>query len=205
MADTNLANQAHPDGTFPTTCWECSTCCGALATVREGRVVDFAPNRNHPYSKGAFCIKGIRGAPGITYGPTRLQRPRRRLGGRGEGRWAEIAWDEALGEMADRLAQVCQKYGPEAIVGATSGAYFSRSVILALTLRSIGSPNWMINQDLCGCRAVSARLMGLTSRWRRHRKCPRGVNRRPQSIDRRPSRMGGAQGRQEARRAHDRD
>ena len=55
-----------------------------------------------------------------------------------------------------------QKHGPEAIVGATSGAYFSRSVILALMLRSIGSPNWMINQDLCGgCRAVSARTMGL--------------------------------------------
>ena len=34
--------------------------------------------------------------------------------------------------MADRLARVRQKYGPEAIVGATSGAYFSRSVILAL-------------------------------------------------------------------------
>ena len=50
----------------------------------------------------------------------------------------------------------------EAIVGATSGAYFSRSLILALTLRSIGSPNWMINQDLCGgCRAVSARVTGL--------------------------------------------
>ena len=86
----------------------------------------------------------------------------RRAGARGEGKWARVSWDEALEEMAERLAQVRQKYGPEAIVGATSGAYFSRSVILALTLRSIGSPNWMINQDLCGgCRAVSARAMGL--------------------------------------------
>ena len=148
--------------TYPTTCWECSTCCGALATVRDGRVVDFAPNRDHPYSKGAFCIKGIRGAPGITYGANRLLHPMRRTGARGEGKWARVSWDEALDEMADGLARVRQKYGPEAIVGATSGAYFSRSVILALTLRSIGSPNWMINQDLCGgCRAVSARVMGL--------------------------------------------
>ena len=154
--------QGPADGTYPTTCWECSTCCGALATVRDGRVVDFAPNRDHPYSKGAFCIKGIRGAPGITYGPNRLLHPMRRTGARGEGKWARISWDEALDEMADGLARVRQKYGPEAIVGATSGAYFSRSVILALTLRSIGSPNWMINQDLCGgCRAVSARVMGL--------------------------------------------
>jgi thiosulfate reductase / polysulfide reductase chain A len=151
------------DGVYPTTCWECSTCCGALATVRGGRVVEYAPNRDHPYSKGAFCIKGMRGAPAITYGPSRLLHPMRRVGARGEGKWARISWDEALEEMATQLHRVRQQYGPRAIVGATSGAYFSRSVILALTLRSIGSPNWMINQDLCGgCRAVSARTMGLT-------------------------------------------
>ncbi|MFZ0850435.1 MAG: molybdopterin-dependent oxidoreductase, partial [Hyphomicrobiaceae bacterium] len=151
-----------PDGTYPTTCWECSTCCGALATVRDGRVVDFAPNPDNPHSKGAFCIKGIRGAPGITYAQSRLLYPMRRTGPRGGGQWARISWDKALDEMANRLAAVRHRYGPEAIVGATSGAYFSRSVILALTMRSIGSPNWMINQDLCGgCRAVSARITGL--------------------------------------------
>jgi len=150
------------DGTYPTTCWECSTCCGAVATVRDGRVTEFGPYRSHPYSRGAFCIKGIRGAPGSTYSESRLLHPMRRLGERGEGKWARISWDEALDEMAERLAAVRQAYGPEAIVGATSGAYFSRSVILALALRSIGSPNWMINQDLCGgCRAVSARVTGL--------------------------------------------
>jgi len=150
------------DGTYPTTCWECSTCCGALATVSAGRVVAFAPNPQHPYSKGAFCIKGMRGAPGITYGQHRLLHPMRRTGARGEGAWTRISWEEALEEMAQRLAAVRSQFGPEAIVGATSGAYFSRSLILALTLRSIGSPNWMINQDLCGgCRAVSARVMGL--------------------------------------------
>src|SRR5262245_34280991 len=150
------------DGTFATTCWECSTCCGALATVRAGRVVEFGPNPAHPYSKGAFCIKGIRGAPGITYGQNRLLYPLRRTGARGEGSWLRISWNDALEEMAEGLAKVRQRYGAEAIVGATSGAYFSRSLILALTLRSIGSPNWMINQDLCGgCRAVSARVTGL--------------------------------------------
>jgi anaerobic selenocysteine-containing dehydrogenase len=158
-----MSGTARPeDGTYATTCWECSTCCGALATVRDGRVVAFAPNPDHPYSKGAFCIKGIRGAPGITYGENRLLYPMRRTRARGEGAWARISWEDALEEMAERLATVRQKYGAEAIVGATSGAYFSRSLILALTMRSIGSPNWMINQDLCGgCRAVSARVMGL--------------------------------------------
>jgi len=147
---------------YPSTCWECSVCCGSLLTVENQRVTEIAPNPEHPYSHGAFCIKGIRGALGVTYGPTRILHPMRRTSARGEGQWQRISWDEALDEMADRLAVVRGQYGPQSIAGAVSGAYFSRGVIVALLLRSIGSPNWMINQDLCGgCRAISARAMGL--------------------------------------------
>lgn len=150
------------DGVFATTCWECSTNCGALATVKDGRVVKYGPNPDAPHSKGAFCIKGIRGAPGLVNGENRLLYPMRRTGQRGEGKWAQITWDEALDEMADRLAEVRLKHGAPAIVAATSGAFFSRSVVTALMMRSIGSPNWMINQDLCGgCRGVSAKITGL--------------------------------------------
>lgn len=150
------------DGVFATTCWECSTNCGALATVKDGRVVKYGPNPDAPQSAGAFCIKGIRGAPGLVDGENRLLHPMRRTGRRGEGQWARISWDEALDEMADRLAEVRLKYGAPAIVAATSGAFFSRSVVTALMMRSIGSPNWMINQDLCGgCRGVSAKITGL--------------------------------------------
>jgi anaerobic selenocysteine-containing dehydrogenase len=146
----------------PSTCWECSVLCGSLLTVESGRVIDIVPNRDQPHSKGAFCIKGIRGALGVTYGPTRLLHPMRRAGPRGSGQWQRISWDEALDEMADRLAAVRTQYGAPAIAGAVSGAFFSRGAIVALLLRSLGSPNWMINQDLCGgCRAVSARAMGL--------------------------------------------
>ena len=161
-ATTHVRPAPLADGTHTTTCWECSANCGALAKVRDGRVVEYGPNAEAPHSKGAFCIKGIRGAPGLTYNPNRLLYPHKRVGARGEGKWARISWDEALDEMADRLADVRRRHGPEAIVGATSGANFSRSLIMALMLRSIGSPNWMINQDLCGgCRAVSARTTGL--------------------------------------------
>ena len=33
---------------------------------------------------------------------------------------------------------------------------------MALLMRSLGSPNWMMNQDLCGgCRALSDKVTGL--------------------------------------------
>ncbi len=128
----------------------------------DGRVTNVAPNPEHPASRGAFCIKGIRGMPGIAYGERRLLHPLRRVGARGEGRWTQVSWDEVLEEMAQRFAEVRRQYGPPALVGATSGGFFSRSVVLALLMRSLGSPNWMINQDLCGgCRAVSDMATGL--------------------------------------------
>jgi len=150
------------DGTFKSTCWECSVNCGSIVTVAGGEITRIGPDPDHPYSKGNFCIKGIRGATGLRDHPDRLLHPMKRTGPRGSGQWARISWDEALDEMADRFSEIRRKHGARSLVGATSGGYFSRSVVTALMMRSIGSSNWMINQDLCGgCRAVSARVTGL--------------------------------------------
>ena len=150
--------------TVASTCWECSAKCGSLITVEDdGRVSKIAPNPASPVSKGAFCVKGIRALPEWTYHPDRLTYPMRRVGERGSGQWQRISWDEALDEMADRMATVRETYGAPALVGAVSGAAFSRGPIMALLMRSLGSPNWMINQDLCGgCRAVSDKITGLS-------------------------------------------
>lgn len=146
----------------PSTCGECSVHCGSLVHVRDGVVEAVKPNPNHPLSEGAFCIKGFRGPTGLTYSESRLLRPLRRVGERGAGRWQTISWDEALEETADNFAAIRNKYGALSLVGACNNANVSRGVAVVLLLRSLGSPNWMINQDLCGgCRAVSSRATGL--------------------------------------------
>ena len=146
----------------PTTCWECSTHCGALMSVKDGRVTKIVPNNKHPSSLGAFCVKGFRGLPELTYHPKRILSPMKRMGGRGEGKWENITWDEALNIFYQKMFSVIDKFGPISVCGAVSNAHFSRGVSLALLMRAFGSPNWMINQDLCGgCRAVSDKLTGL--------------------------------------------
>ena len=146
----------------PSTCWECGTLCGALVSVEGDRVTKVAPNPEHPHSKGAFCVKGIRALPEWTSNDQRLRHPLRRVGERGSGQFERVSWDDALDEMAAGLAAVKRQHGPLAIAAAVSGAFFSRGPVIALFLRSLGSPNFMINQDLCGgCRAVSARVTGL--------------------------------------------
>ncbi len=147
---------------IPSTCWECSAHCGSLVTVEDGRVTGVAPNPDHPASRGAFCVKGIRGLPELTYHPDRVLYPMKRAGPRGGGQWRRLSWDEALDEMTDALLSVRGRYGPAALCGAVSNAHFSRGVMVALLLRALGSPNWMMNQDLCGgCRALSDRITGL--------------------------------------------
>lgn len=151
------------DRVIASTCWECSAYCGSLITVNDAdRVSKIMPNPKNPISKGAFCVKGMRGLPEWTYHPDRLLHPMRRVGERGSGQWQRISWDAALNEMADRMAGIRAEHGPRSLVGAVSGAAFSRGAIVALLMRSLGSPNWMINQDLCGgCRAVSDKVTGL--------------------------------------------
>jgi thiosulfate reductase / polysulfide reductase chain A len=146
----------------PSTCSECAVHCGSLIHVRDGVIEDIKPNPAHPLSKGAFCIKGLKGPTGLTYSEKRLLHPLRRVGERGEGKWERVSWETALDYAADRYTAVREKYGPLSIVGACNNANVGRGVPVVMLLRSIGSPNWMINQDLCGgCRAVSSRATGL--------------------------------------------
>jgi thiosulfate reductase/polysulfide reductase chain A len=146
----------------PSTCWECGAICGSLLTVKDGKVLKIAPNVAHPASRGAFCVKGIRAAHEWTYQSSRLRTPLKRVGARGTGRWQPISWDSALDEMAEGLTRAKLDHGPFAIAGAVSGAFFSRGLFMALLMRSIGSPNWLINQDLCGgCRGVGEKMTGL--------------------------------------------
>jgi anaerobic selenocysteine-containing dehydrogenase len=136
--------------------------CGSLIHVRNNAVESIKPNPAHPLSKGAFCIKGLKGPTGLTYSESRLLYPQRRVGERGDGKWERISWDVALDYAADRYAAVRHKFGPLSLVGACNSALFTRGIPVAMLLRSLGSPNWMINQDLCGgCRAVSGRATGL--------------------------------------------
>ena len=51
----------------------------------------------------------------------RLTKPLKRVGERGEDRWEEISYEQAMDEIASKLAAITQKYGPESFAVSTSG------------------------------------------------------------------------------------
>lgn len=147
---------------IPSTCKECSVRCGSLIYLDDGRVVRITGNPDHPGSQGAFCIKGTNAPITAREHPDRPLHPMRRKGDRGDGQWERVSWDEAFDEIAERLGQVKRDHGPLSIAGAVSNHFVSRGVAMTQLLRSLGSPNYMINQDLCqGCRYTAAMLTGV--------------------------------------------
>jgi anaerobic dimethyl sulfoxide reductase subunit A len=88
--------------------------CGILAHVRDGVLVkvepaDFPDPRFRHICARALC------SPKLVYHPDRLRYPLKRVGERGEGRWERVSWDEALDTVAQRLGEVRERHGSEAL------------------------------------------------------------------------------------------
>jgi anaerobic selenocysteine-containing dehydrogenase len=93
---------------------DCPDTCSWVVTVEDGEAVRLRGNRDHPFTRGALCAK-VNGYLDHTRAPDRLLHPLKRVGAKGEGRFARISWDEALDEIAERLRAVIAEHGGEAI------------------------------------------------------------------------------------------
>ena len=122
----------------PGYCEVCFWKCGLFAHVEDDDVVFLEGNPACPVNNGRLCARGNAGI-GFLNDPDRLRSPMRRSGPRGSGRFEEITWDEALGEVATKLKAIAAAHGPEAVAlffHGSAGKYFST------LLRAFGSPNF---------------------------------------------------------------
>ena len=87
-----------------------------LVTVENGRAIEVRGAPDHPTTAGTLCTKVARYLD-RTYSPERLRHPMRRIGRKGDGRFARISWDEALDEIATRFREIAESAeGPQAIL-----------------------------------------------------------------------------------------
>ncbi|NND48925.1 MAG: molybdopterin-dependent oxidoreductase, partial [Rhizobiales bacterium] len=91
-----------------TTCYMCACRCGIKVHLRDGQVRYIEGNPDHPVNRGVLCAKGSAGIMNHT-SPARLTKPLLRVGERGEGRFREIEWDEALELAATWLGEVRER------------------------------------------------------------------------------------------------
>jgi anaerobic selenocysteine-containing dehydrogenase len=99
---------------------DCPDTCSILATVEEGRVTRLQGDPDHPLTRGFLCHK-VANYHRRLYSPLRILHPLRRVGEKGEGKFARISWDEALGEIAARFRAILATHGGEAILPYSYG------------------------------------------------------------------------------------
>jgi len=127
---------------IPTFCGMCGPAagCGIYAFVKNGVFTRVAGMKESPTNRGAVCPKG-QAAPQWVYSPDRLKTPLRRVGAKGEGKFQEITWDEAIGIIAEKLKEQKKKYGPESLA-MLSPARRSYCDYMQRFLIVHGSPNY---------------------------------------------------------------
>jgi len=153
--DSGLINAAG-NGFVRSTCEMCVWRCGLIAKIRDGRVVKLDGNPDHPHSRGHLCVRGQSGLMN-TYDPDRVLTPLIRTGNRGEGKFREASWEEALDLTASKMLQIKDKYGPEAMV--FSSTHNLSQVQFENLLYGYGSPNYGTQRSLCFNAMIVANMM----------------------------------------------
>lgn len=88
------------------------------------------------------CLRG-RSYRQRLYSPERLLYPMARVGKRGEGKFKRISWDEALSYVADKMIEIKEQYGNQALLdqsyaGASYGVLHKSDQIEGLLGRFLG-------------------------------------------------------------------
>ena len=128
-------------------CYFCHQNCGVLAYVKDGKVIAIEGDPDFATNSGGLCCRGNIALEHIDH-PDRVNYPQKRVGGRGEGKWERVTWDQALTEIAEKLEEIKTKHGAEAV--ATAGGTLRTDDWARRRFMNIfGSPNGFHNAHLC--------------------------------------------------------
>jgi len=135
--------------------WEKTHCarmdhggCALLVGVKNNRIVQVKGDPEGFLNRGYTCFKGRASPERLTH-PNRLKHPLKRVGKRGEGKWRQIGWEEALNETAENLIRLRDTYGARSVgfgVGMPKGL---EHFVLIRLANIFGSPNVIASQDVC--------------------------------------------------------
>jgi anaerobic selenocysteine-containing dehydrogenase len=98
---------------------DCPDTCALLITVTDGVATEVRGDPDHPTTAGVLCTKVSRYTE-RTYHADRLLYPQKRIGKKGEGKFARISWDEAIETIAQKLQGIATN-NPQAILPYCSG------------------------------------------------------------------------------------
>jgi anaerobic selenocysteine-containing dehydrogenase len=141
-----------------------SACALDVELDAGGRVKRLHGAKEHPHTQGIICAKVGRYTE-LVYHERRLKTPLKRIGAKGEGKFAAIGWDEALDEVAERFKQTAERFGPETVwpyqYAGTMGLVMRNSIE---RLRHVmGYSNQLFT--ICSTTGSAGWLAGVGGKW----------------------------------------
>nr|MBF0221164.1 molybdopterin-dependent oxidoreductase [Desulfobulbaceae bacterium] len=95
-------------------CGLCKAKCLITGVVQGGRLIRIEGNPESPSTNGKICARGL-AATKMLYDSDRLKYPLKRVGARGEGKWARIGWGEAIDTIFLHLEKTLAQKGPDGL------------------------------------------------------------------------------------------
>ena len=142
-----------------TGCVLCAQNCGLEVLIEDNRIVKVRGDKDNPRSMGYVCRKGMNVAF-HQHHDQRLKYPLKRHG----DEFVRVSWDEATGEIADKLKSIVDEHGPRSFAymgGGGQGCHFEAGFGVTL-LRGMGSRYHYsaLGQELSGEFWAFGRLTG---------------------------------------------
>ena len=90
---------------------DCFDCCKFNVYVEEGKIIKIEGDKEHPYTKGFICKKGLAHLNRLNH-HKRIYKPLLKV----KGKWKEITFDEAIEIMVHKLKGYKDKYSPKSVL-----------------------------------------------------------------------------------------
>lgn len=139
-----------PDRVEPGGCNLCFNCCTTNFHFKGDRLVKVTGNPADPVLGGRVCPKSQLSLQ-LHASTDRLTQPLKRVGPRGENLFEPISWDQALDEIAEKLGEVREDFGADALAiftGTRTGTLTNKGY-LRMFAQMWGTPNVETTEPYC--------------------------------------------------------
>jgi anaerobic selenocysteine-containing dehydrogenase len=129
------------------TCPICGVGCFVETKLLDGKPISIKPDRT-----AGFPADCPRAGQAMDYHDhrERVNYPMKRLGKRGEGKWQQITWDQALDEIAQKMMELRDRHGPECVL-TMGGSYKGAGDASCWRWSNLwGTPNILYQGKNCG-------------------------------------------------------
>ena len=138
-------------------CTHCSVGCTVVAEVQNGVWVGQEPGWDSPFNLGAHCAKGA-AVREHAHGERRLKYPTKLV----DGEWVRVSWEEAIGEIGDKMLQIRDESGPDSVYWLGSAKHNNEQAYLFRKFAAYWGTN---NVDHQARICHSTTVAGVANTW----------------------------------------